>query len=285
MRIFINKIRTWRSLSLGIIISLSMHNCNDKKEYKYVEKIKDSNKSKTVYKTKSFHSANDTLAYIEAYRRFKASQNVSSFSKNKIRDKYFTPVDFELLRNETDISNIEFQTKSKQKEKIDFQFSRIAKDHSRQLSYEEVAELKNVFNYKKIDQGSEIFIQKDNDWDKETSLYGYMIVQDNYLKSFRLKFSATVDDLVLPYECNIIINGKRFEINRVSLDGSLSKNKEGFDDDISKNVSLIQAISEANFIEIEMIGRRFTSREKISDMHLFKLKQAISTYLQLINKF
>lgn len=143
--------------------------------------------------------------------------------------------------------------------------------------------LKNEFDYKELDKNTKLFIQRDSDLDKEDSLYGYIIVQDDYLKSFRVKFSSVVDEFALPNECKVIINGQIYEINSQNFNGSLIKNREGFDEDISNNLKFLAALSNANFIEIEMKGRMKNMNQKISSKHISKLKETVLLYLELKN--
>lgn len=258
-----------------------LQSCNNKKEYRYVEKVINSKDTKFTYLTKTFYSDNDTLAYIEAYRKFKASEKVSSFSKNKLRDKYNTPIGFNLFRNDSDLTNIYFKSRNKQIAKVDSEFQRFENSPSRKLAADEITRLKEQFDYKKLDKKSDLYLQKNQDWDKDVSLYGYITVENDCLKSFRLRFKGTVDDLILPYECNVIIDGKRFEINHYSLTGSINSNKEGFDDDISENSKFILALNDAKSMVIEMKGEILSTREKISEMHIEMLKEIVSTYLSL----
>ena len=279
----ISKINFCSRIYLLIILSFLLYNCNEKKEYKYVEKIQNFDNREFSYKTHSFYTSNDTLAYIEAFRKFKGSLNVSNSTKNKLRDKYTTPVNFSLFQNESEISSIDFKSKNLQKERIDKEFAKLFGTRLKKLSSDEIIKLQNQFDYKELDKNTKLFIQRDSDLDKENSLYGYIIVQDDYLKSFRLKFSSVVDEFTLPNEGKVIINGERYEINSQNFNGSLIKNREGFDEDISNNLKLLSALSNANFIEIEMRGRVKNVNQKISDRHISKLKETVLLYLELRN--
>ncbi|MCX8526118.1 hypothetical protein OF897_19570 [Chryseobacterium formosus] len=182
------KISFLRKISFLMYPIIVLQSCNNKKEYKYVEKVRNSKETKFTYVTKTFYSDNDTLAYIEAYRKFKAAEKVSSFSKNKLRDRYITPIDFNLFRNDSNLTNIYFKSRNEQVAKVDSEFKRFENSPSRKLAADEITRLKEQFDYKKLDKKSDLYLQKNQDWDKDVPLYGYITVQNDCLKSFRLRF-------------------------------------------------------------------------------------------------
>ncbi|MFY1046907.1 hypothetical protein [Chryseobacterium sp. GP-SGM7] len=152
---------------------------------------------------------------------------------------------------------------------------------SKKLTLNEISLLRKQFDYKKLDKNSDLYLQRNQDWDKNVSMYGYITVENDCIKIFRLKFKGTVDQLILPYECNVIIDGKKFEVNHYSLTGSMNLNEEGFDDDISKNLQFILALNESKSMEIEMKGKMLSSRREISEIHIQNLKEIVSAYLNL----
>lgn len=111
------------------LLYFSMVSCNQQKEYKYVEQVREKDVfGKTSLKDKDaelIHALSDTLAYIAAYDKYILSQ----VAKERVREKlikegieyqdYSTIIGFKLINPEgKDISNIHFTTKKAQEKKI-----------------------------------------------------------------------------------------------------------------------------------------------------------------------
>lgn len=110
-------------VTLLILTIITLTSCTNKNNFKYVENIKErviGNKS--IYHTTEswITAANDTLAYIKAYSKFKISQRLM---EELLAGGSTIPreiISFQLFNSEGEnISNISFKTKNFEQKKAD----------------------------------------------------------------------------------------------------------------------------------------------------------------------
>lgn len=112
-----------------ILVLLVLTSCNQQKEYKYVEQVREKDVfGKTSYKDKEavlIYALSDTLAYIAAYDKFVLSQAAEERARQKLikeglnYNDFSTITGFKLLNPEgKDISNIYFKTKKAHENEI-----------------------------------------------------------------------------------------------------------------------------------------------------------------------
>lgn len=97
--------------------------CTNKSKFKYVENVKERvNGSKSLYQTTEHDitAANDTLAYIEAYNKFKISQRITHellVGGSNIPKEI---ISFQLFNSEgKNITDVTFNTKAAEQKKAD----------------------------------------------------------------------------------------------------------------------------------------------------------------------
>ena len=125
--------------SLIILSLIILTSCTDKKNFKYVENVKErviGNKS--VYHTteNQIRAANDTLAYIQAYSKFKISQRIMHelLAGGSAVPKEI--ISFQLFNSEGEnITDIAFNSKAAEQKKADSLAA--AMDLSYKISIEE----------------------------------------------------------------------------------------------------------------------------------------------------
>ena len=109
--------------TLLLLSLITITSCTNKDNFKYVENIKEKvSGSKSVYHTTESRitAANDTLAYIEAYRKFKLSQRIT---EELLAGRSTIPreiISFQLFNSKgKNISDISFKTKDFEQKKAD----------------------------------------------------------------------------------------------------------------------------------------------------------------------
>lgn len=107
---------------LYLLVIVTFTSC--KKTYTYVEVVNRTDilgsNGIALKEEETIRSRSDTSAYLEAYKRFCISLKAYSIMEEQGASKYLDkPLDFRLLNsNQEDISNISFQTKSDEENRI-----------------------------------------------------------------------------------------------------------------------------------------------------------------------
>ena len=281
---------------------LFLSSCNDK--YTYVETVKEKSfdgEYSIEKKEEIFSAANDSIAFIEAYKKFCISIEVANKMKEKIGNNlYSTPMNFTLYdKNGNKIENI---ISDKTLLDIKNSINKISdKDNNRGIYSEsessninlidsiQIKELSPnfIFEKDKFDPNGKTWIKhKDNQkYINKNDIGCYFMSINNNVSNFRFFIQYLADDWLFVQKYQFSIDGNAYEFvpNQVERDNGDGKIWEWSDDSINtKNkFALIKALAYSKEAEIKIIGRNYYEIKKITQKQINAIKETYQLYLAM----
>lgn len=290
---------------LTIIIFLTA--CNN--SYKYVEKVSEESvlfgkeikeKEEIIIKAKD-----DSIAYIEAFRKFCISVKINRDVAQSIGKTYSTPLSFKLLNNEgIDITNttlfssrtkiekeIEeqvFSMKNTIKESIDNNKEQKAKDFLKPLEIDSIRfkQLRPYFRIRKDEfstTGKTWYEPKSApNYTNRNALYCYFQTENGVPSNLRFRLQYYSDDWLFFSRVQFSIDGKAFEyipLNTETDSGDGGYIWEWFDESISESdKELINALANAKAAKMKLIGRQYFDIRNITQDQIKSIKRTLDLY-------
>ena len=236
----------------------------------------------------------DSAAYIEAYREFCISQKAYSELRKKGMGEYLgVPISFKLYNDKgEDISNIHFNTRLEQEEKIAKRF--MTKDNlvgysNGSESKVDSAKIKSLLRYFNVKKDE--FDPNEKTWYKPKSapkytnqngIYLYFATQEGNTCPLRFRAQYYADDWLFFNKIQFSIDGKAFEYIPSDTEhdnGNGGKIWEWFDEALSGNdKELIFALTEANNAKMKFIGRQYHDIKTITKGQITDMKRTLELY-------
>ena len=271
------------------------------KKYRYIETVRElkivGGASTTEKEKKIITAPSDSVAYIEAYREFCMSQKAYSDLRKKGMGEYLgVPISFKLYNEKgEDISNIHFNTRLEQEEKIAKRF--MTKDNlvgysngsESKVDSAKIKDLLRYFNVKKdeFDPNGKTWYKPKSapKYTNQNGIYLYFATQEGNTCPLRFRVQYYADDWLFFNKIQFSIDGKAFEYIPSDTEhdnGNGGKIWEWFDEALSGNdKELIFALTEANNAKMKFIGRQYHDIKTITKGQITDMKRTLELYRAL----
>ena len=284
-----------------ILLLIAFASCQNKKKYKYIETVNDESITGEIEKKDEdpivFESDNDSLAYLEAYRKFCISQKIFFDSKMKSIKTYTEPLEYKIFDADgKDITMNQFKFSiEKAKEEIrksiismDNIYENLETNNSTQnikpkIDSAKIKELKPFFKSK-----TDEFSSDKTTWITPKSAPPYRNQNGTYLyfsaNNLRFVFQYHRDNWLFINSCQFLIDGKVFEFtpNEVKRDNDESGITEWFDENINySNNDLIEALANAKSAKVKLVGDKYVDIKVISKNQIQSFKRTLEYYKAL----
>lgn len=269
------------------------------KKYQYVEEviehsilggIKESTKD-----PENIKATNDTLAYINAYRKYCISQSVYQKMVNEGYGEYLDiPIGFELYNSAgEDISNIYFTTKNKREKEIESLFanndatirSTETNTPTPKIDSVKIKELLPYFRVKKDefdpDGGTWYEPKSAPNYTNRNGIYLYFKADNNGVKSLRFRVQYFADDWLFFKKVQFSIDSSAYEYIpvRTETDNGSGDIWEWFDESLNfSDKDLIYALANAKSAKMKFIGRQYYGIRTISKQQIIDIKRTLELY-------
>ncbi|WP_326984110.1 hypothetical protein VUJ46_06070 [Chryseobacterium sp. MYb264] len=273
-----------------------------KKTYKYVEKNEKeaiSGGIEIVEEEKEIKAENDTIAYIEAFKKFIVSEKVSNqMRKSNIR---FTsiPLSFKVYdENGNDITNISFKSREKREIELTNLVLESSSYKSEKIDTNKIdsSKIKNLQEYfsKKKDE----FSTEDKVWyqpksapkyTNQNGIYCYFQTLNNVPSNLRFRVQYYSDEWLFIKKIQFSIDGKAYEYIPLDLEtdsGDGGYIWEWFDESISDpDKELIKALAHAKNAKIKFIGRQYYDTKILTKSQIEGIRRTIELYKAMGGNF
>lgn len=293
---------------LLLLLFVSLSACKNNKKYTYIEIIEDENflGSTDIIEKDTFliKAENDSIAFLEAYKKFIISKKVENdyiLSNKKFYDKI---LDFKLLDNKNiDISKTTaFKNINAEKLKIEkeiFGMENIFKDDlsvadtkPNIIDSTKIKVLKHLFNHK-TDEFSEdkttwITPKASPTYRNQNGIYCYFGTVNKRPIIFRFVFQYHKDDWLFINKCQFLIDDKPYEYtpNDLKRDNDRTGITEWFDDKVDySNISIVQALANAKKAKVKLIGDQYHDIKTFTPVQLQSIKRTYEYYKALGGEF
>lgn len=287
-----------KKLLLIVAIAASLFSGCQKK-YQYVEEviehsilggIKESTKE-----PENIKAANDTIAYINAYRKYCISQSVYQRMANEGYGEYLDiPIGFKLYNSDgEDITNIYFTTRTKQEEKIASLLTNIdTSTHSTEMNTMatkndsvKIKELLPYFRVKKDEfdpNGGTWYEPKSAPkYTNQNGIYLYFKVDNTGIKNLRFRVQYYADDWLFFQKVRFSLDSAAYEYIpvRTETDNGDGYIWEWFDESLNfSDKNLIYALANAKSAKMKFIGRQYYGIRTISKQQIIDIKRTLELY-------
>ncbi|MBD3907307.1 hypothetical protein NAL32_21690 [Chryseobacterium sp. Ch-15] len=267
---------TFLTISFGLLFI----SCT--KKYKYVERIQSSKDKKIKFEHSFFYSKNDQSAYLEAYSKFKASTNVSDFSKQRMQDDYNNIIDFQVFdNNDKNITYVEFDCKKDSENEIEKKFKRRdSKSGSKPLSEIDIEELREKFVIQNVDRNTRFYSPKRIQERQQPLFYLYIREKNGFIDGLRMRFTRKRNEYSFAREAKFYTKNGSHTIFFTSSLSKLNNSIEGFDEDLLNNKDLLRDLLETDNLKIKILGSYGITDELIHAEELEDVKKIINIFLQ-----
>lgn len=287
-----------KKLLLIVAIAASLFSGCQKK-YQYVEEviehsilggIKESTKE-----PENIKAANDTLAYINAYRKYCISQSVYQRMANEgYGENLDIPIGFKLYNSDgEDITNIYFTTRTKQEEKIASLLTNIdTSTHSTEMNTMatkidsvKIKELLPYFRVKKDEfdpNGGTWYEPKSAPkYTNQNGIYLYFKVDNTGIKNLRFRVQYFADDWLFFQKVRFSLDSAAYEYIpvRTETDNGDGYIWEWFDESLNfSDKNLIYALANAKSAKMKFIGRQYYGIRTLSKQQIIDIKRTLELY-------
>lgn len=285
-------------------MSITLFSC--KKDYRYVEKIE---KERILggfdreEKEVQIQSENDTLAYLEAFKKFAISQKVELEMKKSLGSSSSTPISFNVYDDKgNDITYIDFPNKEKRENEIMKSILSLSTSFSKptvsmnknKIDSVKIRELKAYFKQKKDEFSPEgktwIKPKSSPAYTNQNGIYCYFQTENNTPSNLRFRVQYYSDEWLFFDKIQFSIDGKAYEyipLNTETDSGDGGYIWEWFDENVSTNndKELLKALANAKSAKMKFIGRQYYDIRNISKEQLNGIKRTIEYYKALGGNF
>lgn len=293
-----------KKLPLLFLMSITLFSC--KKDYRYVEKIE---KERILggfdreEKEVQIQSENDTLAYLEAFKKFAISQKVELEMKKSLGSSSSIPISFNIYDDEgNDITYIDFPNKEKRENEITKSILSLNTSISKptvptnknKIDSLKLRELKGYFKQKKDEFSPEgktwIKPKSSPAYTNQNGIYCYFQTEKNIPSNLRFRVQYYSDEWLFFDKIQFSIDGKAYEyipLNTETDSGDGGYIWEWFDENVStsNDKELLKALANAKSAKMKFIGRQYYDIKNISKEQLNGIKRTIEYYKALGGNF
>lgn len=285
---------------LYAITALILSSCVNK-QYIYIETVDEPTLSgrefiETTKDPDTINAKNDSLAYIEAYRKFCISQYAYEMTKKKygMAEYLSIPLRFALYDENGNI--VKPISSTAILDSIRNVYAKIAYGTDNQSNKEEneiavdsakIKELSQKFKFKKdeFDPRSIVWVEPLSapKYTDINSIYCYFYQIGGKTKNFRLRIQYTSDDWLFIRKYQFSIDGNAYEYipaNGVERDNGNGHIWEWSDNNISHigDVELIKALANAKNAKIKFIGSQYHNIRTITKKEINSIKETLELY-------
>lgn len=294
-----------KKINLMLLLIFSLIACDKKNNYKYIAIVDDESITGDLERKEEeaviIEAENDSLAYLEAYQKFKISEKIY-LDNVKYNIKTFTiPIGYKLLdEKDSDIMLLESRINlvkgkaeiDKSLSEINTGVSKIAEDIKpvSKIDSAKIKELKSFFNYKTDEFTNETWVSPKSapKYRNRNAVYCCFISKNNNAENFRIQFQYTNEDWLFIEKCQFLIDGKTFEYTpkEVKRDNGEGGIWEWFDEGINYgNIDLIEALASAKKAKVKIIGSQYHDVKTISSKDLDNINKSLSLYKAMGGRF
>ena len=291
-------------LLIASTIILSACNMQIKRNYKYVERVREQSvlggSSIKDKEEKIISASSDSAAYLEAYKKYCISQKVYNDMRKEGMGQYLDiPIGFKLYNSDgEDITDIYFNSRLTEEEAIEssiLAMDNVVKrsNNSKQAKVEE-AKVDSV----KIKELLPFFIVKKDEFDpngktwyepksapqytNRNGIYLYFAVQNGKVAALRFRVQYYSDDWLFFKKIQFSIDENAYEYipsNTETDCGNGGKIWEWFDEALTgSDRDLIYALVEAKSAKMKFIGRQYYDIKTITKNQITDMKRALDLY-------
>ncbi len=287
-----------KKLLLIVAIAASLFSGCQKK-YQYVEEVIEHSVlggiKESTKEPENIKAANDTIAYINAYRKYCISQSVYQRMANEGYGEYLDiPIGFKLYNSDgEDITNIYFTTRTKQEEKIASLLTNIdTSTHSTEMNTMatkidsvKIKELLPYFRVKKDEfdpNGGTWYEPKSAPkYTNQNGIYLYFKVDNTGIKNLRFRVQYFADDWLFFQKVRFSLDSAAYEYIpvRTETDNGEGYIWEWFDESLNfSDKNLIYALANAKSAKMKFIGRQYYGIRTISKQQIVDIKRTLELY-------
>ena len=289
--------KTKTILLLLIVVLLS--GCQ--KKYQYVEEVMENlmygGHTKTTKEAETIRAKNDTLAYIEAYRKYCVSQWVyEKMVKDGFTEYLDIPCGFKLYNPDgEDISDIYFVTRDERERFIESMWSSESLDGNEKVEEKTIstpkidsAKIKELLPFFNVEKDE--FDPRGLTWYKPKSaprytnrngIYLYFMVQDGVAQNLRFRVQYYAEDWLFFKKIQFSIDSNAYEYipSDTETDNGGGYIWEWFDENPSySDKNLIYSLSNAKQAKMKLIGRQYHNIKTITKQQILDIKRTLELY-------
>jgi hypothetical protein len=298
------------NLKITYLFALVVILSSCEKSYKYVEVVEEKGLLGGASQTKeddpkTISAANDSIAYLEAYKYFCISLKVNKDMKKAMGNNYTTPIRFKLLndKNEDIALLVSMKDKAKQEEEIKNQIFALPNSINETMNK---GKEENAENFKKtatIDSvkakallkyfrvRKDEFSNTNKKWyepvnapkyTNRNGIYCYFQTENEIPGDLRFRVQYHAEDWLFISRVQFSIDGKAFEYipSDVETDsGNGGHIWEWFDEPLtSSDKELIEALANAKNAKMKLIGKQYHDIKTISTEQINSIKRSLEIY-------
>lgn len=291
-------------LLIAATIVLSACNMQVKKNYKYVERVREQSvlggSSIKEKEEKTISASSDSAAYLEAYKKYCISLKVYNDMRKEGMGQYIDiPIGFKLYNSDgEDITDIYFNSRLTEEEAIEssiLAMDNVVKrsNNSKQTKVEEakidsvkIKELLPFFKVKKdeFDPNGKTWYEPKSapQYTNRNGIYLYFAVQNGKVAALRFRIQYYSDDWLFFKKIQFSIDENAYEYipsNTETDCGNGGKIWEWFDEALTgSDKDLIYALVEAKSAKMKFIGRQYYDIKAITKNQITDMKRALELY-------
>lgn len=280
----------------SFLVIFVFSSCN--KSYKYVEIIKERSILGESYEqkekeAKNIIAKNDSIAYLEAYKKFCISLKVSKEMKDAGMEFASIPIRFSLYDDKGKEVKVYVDNKildeiEKQIASLDGGIKEIYPNNSQKaqnpIDSIKIKELIPLFSFKKDEfdpRGLTWIVPKSAPkYTNQNSLYCYFQKDVDGVSNFRIRIQYYSEDWLFIRKYQFSIDGKAYEFipNNVETDHD-SNIWEWCDEKLTTNtLEIIKALSISKKAKIKFVGRQYHDIRTITKKEIEGIKDALDLY-------
>lgn len=291
------------------LITCLIISCQKSKEYRYVESgLKENLFGRTVLHvadTIVIKAETDSIAYMEAYKKYCISEKINKDMKESLGTSSTTPTNFKLINEngediastlsflkmdslKGDIRSVIFEMKNSIQGSI---------DRNNQKELVEIKELKKI-DSAKVNELVPFFDIKKDEFDKNgltwykpksapkyanrNAVYCYFQSINGVPSNLRMRLQYHSDDWLFFHKVQFSIDGKAFEITPINTEtdsGNGGRIWEWFDESMGgTHDEFLSALSNAKSAKMKLIGTQYHDIKPISSNEITNIKRTLELY-------
>ncbi len=302
--------------SIIAIFILSFFILSCEKKYKYIQIDTEESVlggvSTQEKEAKIITAANDSIAYLEAYRNFCIAEKVNKDMLGALGKVYSTPLKFKLYNeNGQDVANsVTFPGKENREEEIKKEVFALPNSVAESVDKITQDKLANTKKTAKIDStkmkellGSfrvkkDEFSNNNKKWYEPKSapkytnangIYCYFQTENGIPSNLRFRVQYYADDWLFFKKILFSVDGKAYEYTPSNVEtdsGDGGYIWEWFDEQLSSyDKDLIIALSSANEVKMKFIGRQYYNIKNLSAEQIKSIKRTLDLYHAMGGEF
>lgn len=293
-------------LLIATTIILSACNMQTKRNYKYVERVREQSvlggSSIKDKEEKTISANSDSAAYLEAYKKYCISQKVYNDMRKEGMGEYLDiPVGFKLYNSDgEDITNIIFESKLSEEEAIESSILAMdnvakrsnsnagtqTKTQEQRIDSAKIKELLPFFKVKKdeFDPNGKTWYEPKSapQYTNRNGIYLYFAVLNGRVAALRFRVQYFSDDWLFFKKIQFSIDDKAYEYIPSDTEtdcGNGGKIWEWFDEALTgSDKDLIYALVEAKSAKMKFIGRQYYDIKTITKNQVTDMKRTLELY-------